>query len=852
MPYSAQDNQAGNVTLLNSFYGIFLFTGLALLTIGVPFVFLRKVACAVVLLLLIGAVLFSWHLSRRGKPQASIMLFASLMWLLVVPLVFFGLKSSSFAVLLGIAVMLTVVVSLRVGIIYCAGYMLCWLAYLSLSANGLAPEPYFRDNPGASWFIGIISIWLVLLPITRLIKGQRRALEVLQVSESRLQMALAAVSDGVWDYDLRSGEVFRSPLYYALVGRRPEENAGDFAFFTSLVYPEDLPAVLASIEAHRQGRTPAIQIDFRLAASGDTPRWLRARGRAVERAADGAPLRVVGTLSDITERKQIDEALRDNERRLSRVIHGSDQGFWEWDLVDDIFTVSERFETMLGYQPGEMRPPAKDWGLYVQADDLARSLALVKEHLAGRSPSLEADIRCRAKTGEWRWMLTRGSVVERAADGSPLRMSGTHTDITERKRLEAELELHRSHLEKLVEERTAALTVAKDAAESANRAKSTFLAKMSHELRTPMNGIMGMTDLARRRASDAVQKDYLDKARQSSLHLLAVINDILDISKIEADRLTLEQTDFHLASVLDNIANFSEGRARQQGLDFRIEIAPALRELPLKGDPLRLVQVLLNLTGNALKFTARGSVAVLVRLIEESPEGIELRFEVRDTGIGIAVEQQGRLFTAFEQADNSITRKYGGSGLGLAISKSLVGMMGGEIGVDSRPGEGSTVWFTVRLQRSEQVGAGRPQVDVQATAESLLMCHAGARILLVEDEPINREVAQEQLEEVGLLVDLAENGDEAVALVKENDYDLVLMDMQMPVMDGLEATRVIRRLPGRQNLPIVAMTANAFAEDRERCLAAGMDDFLAKPVKPEQLFQTLLHWLDRQAPGAAD
>lgn len=405
---------------------------------------------------------------------------------------------------------------------------------------------------------------------------------------------------------------------------------------------------------------------------------------------------------------------------------------------------------------------------------------------------------------------------------------------------------HNHHLESMVEERTAALSVAKEAAEAANRAKSVFLANMSHELRTPMNAIMGMTDLVLRRTTDPKQIDQLSKINQASHHLLHVINDILDISKIEADRLTLEQANLKLGSILENLRSMVSPKIAEKGLKLVIDIASNLANLPLQGDPLRLEQILLNLTGNALKFTPAGMITVAVQCAEDHATHVLARFEIRDTGIGIAPEDQKRLFSAFEQADSSMTRKYGGTGLGLAISKRLAQMMGGHIGVDSRPGSGSTFWFTCRLDKIAS-SFELPVTQSDHAAEAIQTRYAHARVLLAEDEPINQEVSQGLLEEVGLLVDLAPDGATAVELARQTDYALILMDIQMPVMNGIEATQIIRTIPRRQHTPILAMTANAFDDDRQACLNAGMNDHIGKPVDPDKLFETLLRWLERSA-----
>jgi len=413
--------------------------------------------------------------------------------------------------------------------------------------------------------------------------------------------------------------------------------------------------------------------------------------------------------------------------------------------------------------------------------------------------------------------------------------------------LEREQELRdlNSTLEQRVSERTIALSQAKEIAEEASRSKSTFLANMSHEIRTPLNAISGMALLMRRAGLPPEQGERLGKLEAAGEHLLEVINMVLDLSKIEAGKLVLEESSFPLGSLFENVSSMVHERALEKHLHLTCEV-PDLPGL-LIGDRTRLHQCLLNYAANAVKFTEQGSVTLRALIEEQNDQEVLLRFEVTDTGIGIAPEVQGRLFNAFEQADGSTTRKYGGTGLGLAITAKIAAAMGGKAGVVSEPGRGSTFWFEARLKR--QAG---PSIHALASGDSaeaaLRGRYSGTRVLLVEDEPINREIAQLLLEDIGFSVEAVEDGELAVDRVSRQSYDLILMDMQMPRMDGLEATRRIRALPGGDKLLIIAMTANAFAEDRARCLAAGMNHFTTKPIDPEYFFSLLLSSLsERQA-----
>ena len=657
------------------------------------------------------------------------------------------------------------------------------------------------------------------------VEATYRLTEALVEAENQMRRRVELLREVVFETDEHGVLVFLNDAWRTLVGEPPAVALGrpleDF-------FPTESRPALREL----------------LLATCDTPtrhpiHLERADGRSLWVVLSAAPIRTggtVGVIHDVTDLKTAQDELV----KLSVVASSTDNMVIITDAKGAIEWVNRAFESRTGYHLDDIRGCSPGRLLQGPGTD-RRAISRIRQALR-QGHSIEEEVLNYTKTGEPYWANLQITAIRDESDRI-LRFISVQSDTTERKRYVQEVLEQKAALEERVQHRTAELANAKELAEAAASAKSSFIANVSHEIRTPLNAIIGLTHLCLQTKLSDRQKDYVEKTAKAARSLMTLISDVLDFSKIEAGAVHIETVPFRLSHLLNNVHSIMGTLTEQKGLRFSIH-PPHLSDDEVIGDPYRTEQVLLNLVNNAVKFTQRGSVEVECTVTEDANARTIVRFQVADTGIGISDEQAPRLFQAFSQADSSTTRQYGGTGLGLAISRQLTHQMGGDIGFTSSPGHGSQFWFTIAVHRPERTTLPPPPPRPLPT-ESDHQALRGRRILVVEDNEFNQQIAAELLEAMGARVTVASNGQEALdKLALSRPFDAVLMDVQMPEMDGLETTRRIRMQSRLSRIPIIAMTANASPEDRSTCLSAGMDDFEAKPIEPERLYATLTRWLE--------
>ncbi|MGI9069272.1 MAG: PAS domain S-box protein [Pyrinomonadaceae bacterium] len=673
---------------------------------------------------------------------------------------------------------------------------------------------------------------------------ERKQIELeLKTNEMQLTEAQTIAKLGNWEWDVQANKVRWSDGLYHIFGLQPQEFDATYEAYLSYIHPDERKLVEREVQNALDTKVFA-SYDHRVIRSNGTVRAIQASGKVIVDEA-GLVVRMVGTAQDITERKQIEEELKTNQTRMSEAQAIAHLGSWEIDAVTGEAKWSDELWRIFGLDRREFGLSFEECLAMVHPEDRFH-VKSVKEEIQHSKKDFSYDYRIIQPDGTVRAFRANGRVIC-DEHGQILKITGTDQDVTVQKRIEDDLKQ------------------ARDAALESTRLKSEFLANMSHEIRTPMNGVIGMTDLLLDTPLTAEQRDFTETIGASADSLMTVINDILDFSKIEAGKLRFEKLDFDLLPVVEGSLELFAERTQAKGMEIASLIETDV-PVALRGDAGRLRQVLTNLIGNAVKFTEVGEVVVRVTKDCYTDTHATLRFAITDTGIGISEKAQRKLFQAFMQADGSTTRKYGGTGLGLAISKQLVELMGGEIGVESRAGVGSTFWFTARFEKQtagkvivphlEDESKAAPSVETSACLgppPEQTVLHSQPlrekeskqlRILLAEDNAVNQKVALQQLHKLGYAADAVGNGLKVIDALASVSYAIVIMDCQMPLMDGYEATAEIRRREEGLSTRtiIIAMTAHAMEGEREKCLAAGMDDYLSKPVKTQQLAKTLERW----------
>lgn len=651
------------------------------------------------------------------------------------------------------------------------------------------------------------------------VTDRMEAVNALRVSEERMELALNSVNDAVWDWNVRTGDAYFSPRWYTMLGYEPYELPSEFKTWETLMHPEDYERSIQTVRTHLN-KGESFQLEFRMRSKSDGWRWIFARGRTVETDDQGVAMRMLGTHVDITERKQIEAALRESEGRFRAILENVDmvavQGY---DRDRRVIFWNRASEKLYGYSREEALGRRLE-ELIIPEPMRAEVIRFIGDWMEGGSPIPAGELDLMCKDGSLVPVYS-SHVMQESADGEKT-MYCVDIELAEIRKVHNQL------------------LKAKEEAETANHAKSAFLANMSHEIRTPLNGVLGMLQLLETTDPNEEQNDYIISAINSSKRLTRLLSDILDISRVEAGRMTLVSEPMHLGQTFDQLEELFMPTVRQSNVIMSCRMHSGMRKQFL-GDATRLQQVLNNLVGNAFKFTKSGSITVDAYPLPLSVTGkYRVLFSVSDTGCGIPDDKLDTLFKPFVQASKGLARTHQGAGLGLAISKDLVDLMGGNMAVETQVDVGTAIYFSVAFDI--------PEPDLQPVAQVIsteVVCDGvlnGLRILLAEDERVNSLVAAQLLYKAKAEVEIVEDGQQALEALRHGSFDVVLMDIQMPIMDGIEATKAIRQAKaGERNrrIPIIAMTAYVMAGDRERFLDAGMDGYLAKPVEVKLLHATI-------------
>ena len=673
----------------------------------------------------------------------------------------------------------------------------------------------------------------LLLEISRRLAdglGAMLAFQRLQESETRYRTFIETSNEGVMNVDSDQRINFINKRMCEMLGYPSEEILG--YPLNGLLFEEDIPVHLEKMRLWQKGNVKSYERRFR--KKNGEALWTLLSGTSLF-DADGHYVGTYAMFADITRRKQMEEQLRTSEERFRLALEAAHIGLWDWDIKHDRFFLSSTYYTMLGYEPESGSGNREEWLARVHTDDRHLVVENIQKILSRQADRYTYDARLLHADGRYRWQRVVGFSMETDSGGEVTRMLGLRMDIDDQKRAEEELHRYKDHLEETIEQRTSELLLARDAAEAANRAKSQFLANMSHELRTPLNAILGFSQLMQQEGSlSPSQHENLNIINRSGAHLLGLINDVLEIAKIEAGRVQLERVPFSLGGMIHDVGEMMQLRAKQKGLFLKIDQSSQFPQF-IKGDEARLRQIVINLVGNAIKFTRRGGVTI--RLRTENITEQHLLIEVEDTGPGIGLQDQERLFRPFVQLAEGVAQN--GTGLGLSIVKQYAEMMGGKVSLESRVGIGALFRVELPLEPAEAEDVKHTLERSHDNIAGLQPGQPAYKILIAEDQYENQMLLLHLMRTLGLETKIAENGQKCVELFEQWRPDLIWMDRRMPVMDGVEAARRIRGLPGGKNVKIIAVTASAFKEQQPELIKAGMDDFILKPYAFSEIYDCL-------------